>query len=64
MCRLVTQQKLLTLSEYCSTGLNIVLHFLARLSHKIVDLDFAPFSENFENHWFIPCKSYRHAVIT
>jgi len=24
-----------------------------RLSHKIVHLDLAPFSENVENHWFI-----------
>jgi len=35
-----------------------------RLSHKIVDLDMAPFSEKVENHWLLPCGSRRHAVIT
>jgi len=33
-----------------------------RLSHKIVDLDLAPFSEKIENHRLILCRSNRHAV--
>jgi len=39
-------------------------NFLVRLSHKIVDLDLAPFSEKVENHWLILCGTRRHAVIT
>jgi len=34
-----------------------------RLSHKIVGLDVARFSEKVENHWFILCNSHRRAVI-
>jgi len=34
------------------------------LSHKIVDLDLAPFNEKLENHWLILCRSRRHDVIT
>jgi len=33
-----------------------------RLSDKAVDLDLAPFSKKFENHWLILCRSRRHAV--
>jgi len=35
-----------------------------RLSHKIIDLGLAPFSEKVENHWLTLCRSRRHAVIT
>jgi len=35
-----------------------------RLSDKAVELDLAPFSEKVENHWFILCRSRRHAVVT
>jgi len=34
------------------------------LSHKIVDLDLAPFSEKVENHWFILCRTRRYAAIS
>jgi len=33
-----------------------------RLSHKIVDLDLAPFSEKVENHWLILCRNRRYAM--
>jgi len=37
---------------------------LVQLSHKIIGLDLAPFSEKVENHWLILCRSRRHAMIT
>jgi len=34
-----------------------------QFSHKIVDLDLAPFSEKIENHWLVLHGSNMHAVI-
>ena len=34
-----------------------------QLPNKVVSLDLAPFSEKVENHWFMLCRSSRHALI-
>jgi len=52
------------LQQNKTCDLTCIKIFLVRLYHKIVGLDLAPFTEKVENHWFILCRSRRHAVIT